>query len=177
MADKKNTRVSPARIRIQNAMLSLTKQMKYEDISITDIAREANVSRMTYYRLYDSKEAIMLEISSKVNEELFAIIRNHPDLSDYNLCYNFFQHFLEKRELVTCLYRANLFPVVIEHFSKLVDYLYEEIYHIDTSTPEDKYRMQFYSGGLFLTVLRWMENGMEETPDEMAHIILHAIHS
>ena len=51
---------------IFTALILLMEQQDYDKITITDITKKAGVSRMTYYRLYSSKEDILLQQFSKI---------------------------------------------------------------------------------------------------------------
>ncbi len=44
---------------IFEALMLLLDQKKYEDITISELAEKAGVSRMTYYRTYENKEDVM----------------------------------------------------------------------------------------------------------------------
>ena len=39
----------------------LLQQKRYEEITVSEIANKAGVSRMTYYRTYSSKEDIVIQ--------------------------------------------------------------------------------------------------------------------
>ncbi len=44
---------------IESALLLLMREKPFDDITITEIIKRAKVSRISYYRNYDSKEAIL----------------------------------------------------------------------------------------------------------------------
>ncbi|HFH9922035.1 TPA: TetR/AcrR family transcriptional regulator, partial [Streptococcus suis] len=44
---------------IQEALLQLTQQKEYEKITITDIAKRAGVTRISFYRNFKSKDDIL----------------------------------------------------------------------------------------------------------------------
>ena len=46
---------------IVTALLRLMEKQSYESISITDITNLAGVSRMAYYRNYNSKDEILIK--------------------------------------------------------------------------------------------------------------------
>ena len=65
---KKLTRES-----IQTALILLLQEKKWEDITITNIVERAGVSRMAYYRNYESKEDILKDISDDFMAKLTEI--------------------------------------------------------------------------------------------------------
>ena len=78
---------------IFTALILLMEQQDYDKITITDITKKAGVSRMTYYRLYSSKEDILLQQFSKIIQELTDKIRQDSSLTPYRLVYQFFSFF------------------------------------------------------------------------------------
>ena len=78
---------------IFTALTLLMEQQDYHSITITDIAKKAGVSRMTYYRTYSSKEDILIQYFNKISEELSMEINQHPDISPKQLIYYFFSFF------------------------------------------------------------------------------------
>ena len=59
---------------IKSALLTLLKHKKYDDIRMTDIIREAGISRMGVYNNYKSKDEIMLDVYAKPLEEVFSTL-------------------------------------------------------------------------------------------------------
>ena len=55
-----------ARERIVAALTALMSEKDYAGITITEITQRADVSRMTYYRNYSSKEDILRKFMSDV---------------------------------------------------------------------------------------------------------------
>ena len=60
-----------ARLRIKNALVTLLGKSEFSKISVTDICREAGLSRVTFYLWYDSKDALLNDyFQDIVNEGL-----------------------------------------------------------------------------------------------------------
>lgn len=60
-----NKRISQANVYVKNemyeALLKLLEEKSFSAISVSDITTEANVSRMSFYRNYNSIEDILIE--------------------------------------------------------------------------------------------------------------------
>ena len=61
----KDRRITKTRKSIQNAYLNLLRQKGTEKITISDIAREADIDRKTFYLHYDSTEDIIREYAEE----------------------------------------------------------------------------------------------------------------
>ena len=68
-----NKRISQANVYVKNemyeALLKLLEEKSFSAISVSDITTEANVSRMSFYRNYNSIEDILIEHLDAVVEQ------------------------------------------------------------------------------------------------------------
>lgn len=71
---------------IADALLTLLKSKSFSDISISELCKEAKVSRQTFYTLFKSKENIIIyELQSK-----YPFVLNDKDvISLQDMCYYF----------------------------------------------------------------------------------------
>lgn len=153
---------------IFTALMILMQQKDYDSITITDIAKKAGVSRMSYYRTYSSKEDILIQYFNDLFAACLEDFNRAPDLSEEAFDLKFFQTFLENKTLIDNLLHANLYNMVLEYFVKYLKDLLETVYHLDTSDPVVDYMVCSKAGSLCVVAVRWIENGARETPQEMA---------
>lgn len=79
---------------LAEALLLLMKKKEYKDITVKDIAEKAGVSRLTFYRNFDSKENILAwHIEQGFQEYLSSLTRSpENDLrSAISLCFSFWE--------------------------------------------------------------------------------------
>lgn len=153
------------------ALLRLMEQKPFDKITITDIAKTAGVSRMSYYRLFQSKEDILNQYSDEVFAELLVEIRSAETLTVYEFLLLIFQMGKREEKLLRALFSAKLYEQVAHH---LVEYglcLSEQVFGLDRQDVWTDYRVYRQAGMVFLVLLRWMERGMQETPEEMAEFM------
>lgn len=156
---------------IFTALTLLMEQKDYHSITITDIANKAGVSRMTYYRTYDSKEDILIQYFNRISQELSSEIHQFPDITPQQLIHYFFTFFEDKSSLILNLKKANLFELMMNTFISNLKNLYTDmLYHQSPDTSID-YHLHYHIGGLFHALLHWVEDGQKETPEEMAVLI------
>lgn len=160
---------------IFTALMMLMEQKDFDDITITEIAKKAGVSRMTYYRTYSSKEDILIQYFDEMTQNLITHLKDVPDLTPYNVYFEFFSFFKEHTYIVENLIKANLIRMVLEHFIQFVEYLFQNVLKMDTSDTKTQYRIHYHTGGLFTLTARWIQNGKKETPDEMAKLALEIL--
>lgn len=153
------------------ALMLLMEQKDYEDITITDIAKKAGVSRMTYYRTYSSKEDILIQYFNDTAEKLFERFRTHPGITSQELGVLFFTFFQEHPGLVPLLRKANLLELVLNTFVQNLEHFYAEVLGRENLDTVADYRIHFHAGGIAFALIRWIDRGCPEAPEEMATLI------
>ena len=167
---KKNTMTKEC---IFTALLILMEQKTYEEITITEIAKRAGVSRMSYYRLYRSKDDILIQHFNEIFAELLNEIKNTEGISKYQFSLLIFQQAKENERLLKAVLRAKLYEMVLKCFIQYCSYLVEKIFGqdqgLDPVTAD--YLIYEEAGRFSLLLLRWVERGMKESPEKMAKMM------
>lgn len=155
---------------IFTSLMMLMDQKKFEDITITEITQKAGVSRMTYYRLYNSKEDILIQHLSEVSRSLTQKLEKSSPIPPEQLYLQFFTLFQKHSSLIEHLAEANLLNLLLDHFMEVTHCLNENTWDPQENDEHTKYRLRFQSGGLFSMLLHWIETGQKESPEEMAKL-------
>lgn len=156
---------------IAQALIKLMKQKKYEDITITDIAKTAGVSRVTYYRNYNSKEDIITHHLDELGYQFQQQTKHlDPTKDRYAFALTFFRHWSKHSEFLLCLSEAKQSYIMLEHINTSISIL--------ATTPKKKYEACFFVGSMHNILFEWMKDGTKESPEEMATILceLHRAH-
>lgn len=146
---------------ITEALFALLKKKKFKDISITEICKKAGVTRMSFYRNFESKEDIMFKkVRDVTNSFLEESSISYREDSTHNYFVKLFTHMECQKELCTALYKAGLIHLVKDEFDRVFLDVYREEY--------DHYKSFFLSGGIFNVFLFWFMNDCKEKPEVMA---------
>ena len=167
MAENKQTERS--RQWIVEALLQLMETMPFREISITDLTRKAGVSRLTFYRNFESKEdALRLhyrQVFRKYLEHLDQKCAATPK-DALALCYRDWKN--EEHEIRLML-QNHLEQLIYEPFEEYLEVLLTK-YRIGTRLSRNQKR--FLVGGLYFSMLDWVEHPQHATPEERAAGIL-----
>ena len=161
LSNEESNKVTRECLRI--AMFKLMGKEDFEQISITELTKCAGVSRVAFYRNYESKEALVEDICQKVFEELKASLTSERFLTDRRQWYrDFFNTIRSNSEYFRVYLKANL---------RLADEIVLESIYPSSST-DDRY-INAAREGAFLNILtEWFKTGMQESDDEMAAICI-----
>ena len=146
---------------ITEALLLLMERKPFAEISITELCAKAGVTRVSFYRNFESKEDILAKHVRRITEDWLAesgISYAENELADYFL--TLLAHMDEHRELCEALHRAGLIHLVQAEFNRVF-----QVVHADEYDP---YKSAFHAGGVFNVYLTWLEGGCRETPAELS---------
>lgn len=165
---KKNTMTREC---IFTALLILMEQKNYEEITITDIAKRAGVSRMSYYRLYRSKDDILIQQFNDIFITLLDQIKKTEGVNRYQFALLVFQQAKENERLLRAIFRAKLYELVLKCFIQYCSYLVEHIFEQNLDPMIADYLVYEEAGRFSLLLLRWVERDMKESPEKMARLM------
>jgi len=157
---------------IQESLLNLLRDKPIGQITITDIARNAGASRMTIYRYYDNKEDIIRNQIKDLCESYILTIRQ-LNLDAVALAPFLFDAFRKNEDLIKLLINRHLFGLISEYFAT-----YAEEFSIvmgkksKLTKHEHQYSYGYTAAGILSMIKIWVENGMQESNEEMANILM-----
>ena len=159
MSNEESNRITRECLRI--AMFKLMGDMDFEKITVTEIAKRAGVSRLAFYRNYESKEDLVADICRSVFQEIITSLKSELFLTNRREWYvDFFKTIKENSDYFDIYLKANL---------KLNDgVLLESPY--PSPTIEDHYFKASCEGAFVYILTDWFNSGMKETPEEMGEI-------
>ena len=150
---------------IIEALFKLMTKKDYRLITITDIANVAGVNRVTFYRLFDTKEDVIKDWINKVTDEFLeksAISFTEDSLEKYFV--KLFEHLEKFSKEALLIYEAGLVNLLKEKFEKVFFERHSEKY--------GSYKSYFIIGGIFNIYYYWLINKNPEAPEELAsHLI------
>ena len=164
-----------ARSAIIEALFTLMESERFSSISVLQITGEAGVARMSYYRNFESKEQVIEAYVDRLHSELIAESESSAAsaqgsdglLGEQALVCGFEQSLkrmrVEKRKILALINAG--FATTLQ---RMVDgYLEERLGDMPAKSIE-RYELYFASGALLNVLVRWLEQGAKEPPEEMA---------
>lgn len=167
---KRVKQINESKDMIKEGLISLLKKKKYHEITISDLAKEAAVSRMTLYRHFGDIDEVFVYYLESILAEVKNQIENleQPNLSDL-LCVRF--RVLKASGIADILQNENQIGSMIETFSLLSRKEFSEL----LPNFNDSYLAAFISGGINSMTKIWIKNGMNEVPEEMTKKIMMVV--
>ena len=156
------------RMCIARTLIQLMESKNLDDITITELVKKANVSRMTFYKYYKSKQAVLSDYMYEIVNDYVKDLKKRADIGKFHefrrICHCF-EFFKQYSNLIMILINSNMYSVVINAVNNYMDTYVLPVTHYS------RYELYYYGGALCNTYIKWIENGMVETPEEIAKII------
>lgn len=168
---KANTRKA-----IQEAMVTLLKFESFDDITAIKIAKEAGISRSSFYTHYKDKFELIDSYQQTLFNQVEYIFEKHEGSKEHAFLEIF--EFLQREQLLSALISANgtrefqtfiINKVRIFINTDLQDRFGREV----TLSPiEREYSSIYFAYAFFGVCQTWIAKGKKESPRQMTNLIL-----
>ena len=154
---------------IATALVRLSAKKPLSSISITELCREAGVSRMAFYRNFDSKEGIfawkiesIVDKYSEVTASARAMGSPWFGIDHLSVCFVFFKN---NSDIIASLHRCGCIQLLVDAIRDFV------IGTWGNGTPEGDYVLTAFVGSIMACYQRWCERDFLESPQQLAEIL------
>lgn len=149
--------------KIANALLVVLKQYDYKEITITQLAGEANLSRKTFYRLFTDKDDVLYYLFNNLYIECFEQIKSQHTQHYWDIVQCYFDFWEERKSLLLLFKQSHILSVLFDGAYKYSFGIFEYIRsknvaeHLSLQLP---YLLAYSVGGMHSMLLKWVENDM-----------------
>ncbi len=165
MNTKNNKRRQATRARIEGIFLKLLQSREIDQITVSDICKEAELNRSTFYAnymdIYDLADAIREKLEEEVNKLYDHDPSNHCGFDYLRL----FRHIKEHRIIYETYFKLGYDNKFVVDLSALS--------HENLRFPTEhmQYHVDFHMAGLNAIIKKWLSSGCKESPETMVQII------
>lgn len=172
--DKRTIKTKKA---IKRAFIELLSRKNVNDITITDISREADINRKTFYNNYSGIHEIINEIEEELFTTFKAQIKDLDVSREINNPYNVLIRLTSLLDSDYQFYAKILSSDLNTHLiTKIVGYLREQTKKVlKAKSNYDEYEMnivvEYSISGMLSVYQEWLGSGREEPIEKLAHTI------
>lgn len=142
---------------MEEALLQLIERKDYEKITVTDLVKRAGVTRVTFYRNFESKDDILRQLLKRAFDDF---LKKYPNNHSLPVMFRFFE---TNKRLIAALFESKNEIMIAQ---LLTD---EDL--IKQANPEISYSLATV-GYLFLGACSvWYQRGMVDTAEEIENIM------
>ncbi len=159
---------------LTDALLSLMEEKAFEDISITEIARKADLSRRTFYRIFETKEDILICYADELYGKFLELLNRETDRRFTVTVRLYFEFWYRHRHFLELLKQSEMLPFMMNQYTSLFPKVFQTLkgdHPLAHNEEALSYAMAFSAGGLLSILLRWAEDGMDKTPEDIMRLM------
>lgn len=162
---------------LADAFFALLQWKPYETIAISEIARKADLSRRTFYRVFSSKQDIILYRLEQIFPEYVSALQELEDRKRDELALVLVSFVNRHLDFFRCLKDNQLDHLIIQFFDEHLLQAREQIWPVPFSEDEEAERVFLMTISVeHYNILRlWLDHYEEKTPEEMAALISKAL--
>ncbi|MDO4633657.1 MAG: TetR/AcrR family transcriptional regulator [Eubacteriales bacterium] len=168
-----NKRTRFTRMCIGEAVYRLMDKKDFREIKVSDIAKKAGVSRMTFYHYYETKEEALEDYFHEIVAGYIRDCLRRKDeigsFHDRSSILHALNYFDRYEAFIMRLVHAKLYYIIIDGMNEYMTKVIMPVYH------RPSYELIFYGGALLNVFIQWQEGGKQETAEEVAEIIADSI--
>lgn len=168
---------------IKKAVAKLIHQKEINKITVSDVIREADISRGTFYAHYPDIQSVFEQIETEEVKKLVNLVNrtkdSNSDIKDTEaflsiICNHIYDDFDYYKMLMHSSFLNN-------YLCRIIDIYYEETFatlmSMDKSNDEAKVNiyLTYVSSGAKETIISWLEGRIISTPDLIASRIAKLI--
>lgn len=172
---------------IFSAFTELLSKKHYNKITVGEIIESADVGRATFYAHFETKDFLLKELCEELFCHIFDATRadgqKHTHIFECDAKGSVFPHLIQHLEkndhnilsLLVCENNELFLKFFKQNLRELIK---AELHTLEKRKPTalpDSYFINHISATFVESIRWWIENGMKETPEELANYFMMAI--
>ena len=160
---------------IQNAMVTLLKTKSFDDITTTKLAKEAGISRSSFYTHYKDKFELIDSCQQTLFNQIEYIFEKH--VGDKEAAFLEIFEFLKREQLLSALISANgtreFQTFIVNKVRLFINTDFQRRFKREKLTPvEAEYSSIYLASAFFGLCQALIPNGKKESPRQMTNLVL-----
>jgi AcrR family transcriptional regulator len=171
---KGNRRTLYSKKVIIDAFLMLLQQKTLNKITVTDICKEADINRGTFYSYYNDPLDLMRSIEEEMIEKMMSTINISGNESLQNMLSEIFNLILENKELCKIIFNEKnnshvLSTILNSAYERTIEEQKKQFPYANDTQLE--YYFTYTTGGTIEIIRKWINEDMKIPSEEVVHIL------
>jgi AcrR family transcriptional regulator len=162
---------------LETGLLHAMKNHPYEKISLTDLCRQLEIPRKSFYRYFPTKDDCLLALIDHTLADCNAVVltgwEGDRELKQVHLM-RFFSYWRNQEAFLDAVRDNGFCYLLLDRTTVIVDAMKESDQSVSFAQNQIEY---FIAHGLMASVLRWHHYGFQGTAEEMAQTFAKFLHS
>ena len=156
---------------IFEAFYNLLSKKHYNEITVGEICIKAGVSRMSFYRIFSSKEDLAFKGLDMVVNAIKSNIELLENKNGFTVTKTIFETIQKYGIVIRSIEGSSIAKNIADYITTNLQLNVPNDYIMKTS----KYLPIFYFSAVASVIVTWLKDGTQETPDEMARLLVSLV--
>lgn len=162
--------------KISVALYHLLLKKSIDKIKISELCKDAGVSRMSFYRNFNNIDDIFVKFCDERFEEFYQNYVKINNMSGHELLKNTFAFMKKYSRQIKVLKSAKKDAILISQFHSYISYLRKTLDEQEASLIKNNpVIIPFLAGGFYNVLMNWVDSDFSISSDEMASYIIELI--
>lgn len=176
-ANTNNRSVQRTKQLLKNSLVELLQTTSITKISVTKLTQIANINRGTFYLHYEDIYCLLDDLENDMIQDVVSILHDHPpvhsEFTIFPILCNVFQYIKEKSDICKTLLQTDNHNTFLQKMKNVVQQECFSAWNLLFGQHNQTFYPAYYAfiiSGCIGLIEYWFEQGMKETPSEMAQI-------
>ena len=169
--DANDPRVKRTENLLLTALLALSRERSYDQITIKDITEQANIAYATFFRHYRDKDELLLHTVNNAVATLMSLVRQLPDHTPEEEGRLLFRHVQDNADFYRLMLSENGTFRVLRQIQPQIEQILMDVYRVH-GTPA--LPLEILAHHIFASVLElirwWLEHDQTYAVEQMGQI-------
>ena len=165
-----------ARIRLQEALLRMLEHTELDRICVTELCRQAEINRTSFYRYYCLPKDVLVELLEEQAEELAKVTKLpccsvEMEEALLQMC----RQLYARRDLVRILIRRSCNGGNAQEFRDLFAKKMSKCFAENLEEDTGSLAGAFFTGGLWALLRKWLQEDEPRLPEDVVETVLELV--
>ena len=163
-----NARKKESKRKIERAFMQLIQTKEINEITVTDLVKNAKINRSTFYVNYLDIYDLAKQLKDKMFQDILELYQEEAIKQKHSYDYlKLFKHIKDNQ-----IYYKTMFKLNFNFMNYYDNHLeYDDAIKYYGTTKNIDYHIEFFKAGISAIIKKWLLNGCIESPEEMIEII------
>jgi AcrR family transcriptional regulator len=178
---KNNLKAQQTKSNIKNTFLRLLEKKAVHKISVQEICKEIDINRSTFYAHFEDIYDLLMQIERDLAKQLLKLYENDSIDNEMYLketMLKFLYYLRENKIFYYAFFQRNYYSEFIKTETEplWVHFFKPAISHFGwKKEAELKYRFEYFRGGLYAVLKKWIEEGCKESEEHIAEVLTTSV--
>lgn len=163
----------------EQCLLEAMQNNSYHSITVKSMCDKTSISRMTFYRLFDSKDDVLYALIDRTLQEYigFHLQATTVDPSASAYFQRHYTYWYQKKDLLKVIFDNNMSSILMERAIRHITLEETNTIHqigADNIITRNE-TLRFFLSGILELLLQWHQTGYEKSIVEMSSLTYHLL--